>query len=508
GRFEAEGLAPGSYDVAVAADGWSGAVRTGLSLLAGERLEVTIVLAASGGLAGAVRDASGRPVPGALVRAASQPAGGVAIHETRTDAAGAYALRDLEPGPLEVAAVPPGAAGGVPVTVQVTPGDVVRADLVLAETGWLEGLVTRRDRAPLERASVVVVPRLYPAAGGAPAVAEVEPGGRYAVQLPAGEYRAFATFGAPAPGETIRARGPAVRIAPGQTARADLTVGAETGASALVQVLEPSGRPSPGALVSVTAEEDLRGAGTGTTDEDGFARIELEERRQLLVRAVRGGRLAGPAKLAEHGPTLLVLPAGARLTGRVVAAEGPPPAGFTLEVTAVGDDTSVVSTLGGAAGLKAARGVEAPRRLEFGGDRFEVPDAPSGRVRVAARTPGGRTAHVDVSLSPGEERHVDLVLPGDGVLTGRAVDARTRAPIAGASVALVTGGRPSARPEATTGPDGRFRLAGVGAGFRKLHLTAPGYAPVEPEVDPGGEGGGDLGDVPLTRALEGAAAAR
>jgi hypothetical protein len=508
GRFEAEGLAPGSYDVAVAADGRFAAVRAGLTLLAGERLEVTVVLATSSGLVGTVRDAGGRLVPGALVRATAQPAGAGPIFETRTDAAGAYALRDLEPGPLEVAAIPPGAAAGVPVTVQVTPGSVVRADLVLAETGWLEGLVTRRDRAPVERASVVVVPRLYPAAGGAPVVAEVERGGRYAVQLPAGEYRAFATFVAPAGGDVIRARGPAVRVAPGQTARVDVQVGPETGASALVQVLEPSGQPSPGALVSVTAGDDLRGAGSGTTDEEGFARIDLEERGQLLVRAVRGGRLAGPAALAEQGPTLLVLPGGARLTGRVVAQEGPPSAGFTLEVTAIGDDTAVVSTLAGAAGLKAARGVEAPRRLQFGGDRFEVPDAPSGRVRVAARTPRGRTAHADVDLSPGEERRLELVLPGDGVVMGRVVDARTRTPVAGATVALVVGGRTSARPEATTGPDGRFRIAGLGAGFRKLHLAAPGYAPVEPEADPGGEGGGDLGDVPLTRALDGAAAAR
>jgi len=269
---------------------------------------------------------------------------------------------------------------------------------------------------------------------------------------------------------------------------------------AVVQVLEPGGSGSVGALVAVTTADDLRSAGSAVTDEDGFARVDLGERGRLRVRAFRGGHVGGPVPLAASGPTVVTLRAGAVLRGRVVAPEGPPLAGFTLELASLGEDASVAAGTGGAAGAKSAGGVEAPRRLEFAGDRFEIADAPAGLVRVGVRTPGGRLAHAELELAPGEVRELEVALDPGSAVVGRVVDATNRTPVAGASVIVLAEGGPPPRPEATTGADGIFRLTRLPAGRHRLRLVAPGYAPAVLDADLGAGVDIDLGDLALSNA--------
>jgi hypothetical protein len=246
----------------------------------------------------------------------------------------------------------------------------------------------------------------------------------------------------------------------------------------------------------ITTADDLRSAGSAVTDEEGFARIDPVESGKLLVRAFRGGRVGGPVPLAASGPTLVVLRAASQLRGRVLAPDGPPVAGFSLEVTALGDDASVASTIGGAAGVKSARGVQAPRQLEFVGDRFEVADVSAGPVRVRVQTPSGRSGGAELELAPGEVRDVDLVLEPGATVEGRVVDARNR-PVPGASVFVLTSGGSPPQPEATTDAAGLFRLTGLPAGMRLLRLVAPGYTPAERDADLGPSSSLDLGDIAL-----------
>ncbi|MBI5070451.1 MAG: carboxypeptidase regulatory-like domain-containing protein [Deltaproteobacteria bacterium] len=406
GRFALEPLAPGGYDLAVAAEGLGAWRRTGLTLLPGERAELPVALQAAGGVQGTVRDGAGRPVAGALVRAGrgSEEAPG-ARAEARTDEAGRYHLDGLDAGSVELTAARDGAAAGAAASVEVAPGGLVTTDLVLPEGGRLEGTVTRSDRGAAGRARVV----LFPRGSHAPAAsAAVDAGGSYALALAAGEYRALALPEGAAPAGA--ATGLPVRVAPGETARLDLVLRAPEGAATVV-VREPDGTPSAGALVLATTPDDLRSAGSAVTDDDGQAHLLLAAAPAgLRVRAFRGGRFGGPVDLPAVGPSAVTLRAAARLRGRVRSPDGAAPAGFTLELAALGDEISTVSTVGGPAGLRGAQGVQAPRRLEFGGDRFEVADVPAGEVRVQVRTVSGRVASAEVTLAPGEVRELSLTL--------------------------------------------------------------------------------------------------
>jgi hypothetical protein len=146
--------------------------------------------------------------------------------------------------------------------------------------------------------------------------------------------------------------------------------------------------------------------------------------------------------------------------------------------------------------VKSARGVQSPRQLEFGGDRFELADVPAGPVRVRVRTPSGRSGGAELELAPGEVRDVDLVLEPGATVEGRVIDARNR-PIPGASVFVLTGGGSSPRPEATTDAAGLFRLTGLPAGMHRLRLVAPGYTPAERDVDLSPSSNLELGDIAL-----------
>jgi hypothetical protein len=288
-----------------------------------------------------------------------------------------------------------------------------------------------------------------------------------------------------------------LRVFPGQESRLELYLDGPTGAAgvpAVVQVLEPDGSGSPGTLVLVTGGDDLRRAGSAVTDEGGLARVDLTERGTLLVRALRAGRSGGPVPLATSGPTVVTLRAPAQLRGHVIAPEGRPVAGFKLQLVALGDDVSVASSIGGPAGLKNARGT---LHREFTGERFDLADAPAGPVGVSVQTPSGRSGHAQLELAPGESREVDILLEPGASVEGRAVDARSGTPVAGAAVIVLDGLGSPPRSEVTTEVDGRFRVAGLAMGLRRLRVVAAGYAPVERDAELGSGGGVDVGEIAL-----------
>ncbi|HET9595977.1 MAG TPA: carboxypeptidase-like regulatory domain-containing protein, partial [Anaeromyxobacteraceae bacterium] len=380
---------------------------------------------------------------------------------------------------------------GVSTWADVAAGSLARVDLAVPETGTLEGLVSRRDRGPVGRATVTVLP----AGSRVPAArVDVDARGRYRVQLPAGEYAAFA-----APGDGAdaapRERPAPVRVAPGNGTQLDLVLSAGPGTPSVVRVVEQEGVASAGTLVLVTTTDDLHAVATAVTDDEGLVRVEVDARGPLHARAVRGGRVGGPVPLAPSGPTVVTLRAPAQLRGTVVALDGPPAGGFTLELVALSEDASVATTLGGAAGRKSAHGVEAPRRLDFADERFEIPDAPAGPVRLMVQTTSGRSGVAEAVLTPGGVHEVQVVLDPGASVEGRAVDARTRRPVVGASV-LVGDGRP-ARAQARTDADGSFRLSGLPSGPRLVRVLAPGYAPAEryAQLEPSADI--DVGEVAL-----------
>jgi hypothetical protein len=485
GRFAFEGLAPGRYDLDVTAEGYTSAVRTGLAVLPGERFEVALALDGTGAVEGKVTGPDGAPAAGVRVRAGRRlgaPAGNVDA-EARTGPDGRYRVTGLERGPSEVVASQEGGPPAASAAVDVAPGEVAHADLVLAPSGALEGEVRGEDGAPPRAATVVLQPA-RPGVGSLAAVRlPVGADGRYGGEVPAGDWRAVAAPAAAGAGRTAsRSQAVPVRIAAGATARLDLVLrlAPEPAADAPVAtVVEPGGAPCPGALVVATSQERMIAA--AYADEDGRAVLERlpGDRTGLAVRARQGGRSGGPVPLAPA--VTVVLQPGAALAGRVVGRGGAPVAGFSLELTPTLDE---------------ALGFGAPVRLEFAGDRFEVPDAPLGPVRVVARTPDGRRGEAVAEVVEGGGAELTVPLDPGAELRGRAVDARGAA-LAGALVAL-TG--PDARPVVVpnaTGGDGRFRLGALAPGRRTLRLSAPGLEPAERAVELRPGEAIDVGDVPL-----------
>ncbi|MCG8455263.1 MAG: carboxypeptidase-like regulatory domain-containing protein, partial [Holophagales bacterium] len=111
GRFELEQVAKGSFDLAVAAEGYRLFRRAGLEMAAGGEVRDLLVELEKGSvLTGTVRGAGGLPVVSALVSASreSESRGIPNRFPVETDARGRYRLDFLEPGSWEVSVLAEG----------------------------------------------------------------------------------------------------------------------------------------------------------------------------------------------------------------------------------------------------------------------------------------------------------------------------------------------------------------------------------------------------------------
>jgi hypothetical protein len=185
-------------------------------------------------------------------------------------------------------------------------------------------------------------------------------------------------------------------------------------------------------------------------------------------------RTSAPAGAREEAPVRVPSEAVAFVVGRLVDAEGRPVSGGSvrLEFPHTGD-----RPVAGEADDRGAFEV----RLSLSGDHGTADLVATGPTHVPVR--------VTIAVRPGETSHVgDLVLAAGGAAHGRVVDEDGR-PIAGA---WVTEGWPRVPPEsqrrrvgprtfsdageiARTDADGRFRLAGIRPGPRRLYAGTDGH---------------------------------
>jgi hypothetical protein len=113
-------------------------------------------------------------------------------------------------------------------------------------------------------------------------------------------------------------------------------------------------------------------------------------------------------------------------------------------------------------------GQQMPARSELGRDgSYAVQLAEPGEYRVMVMRSGAGAFQSRVTIT-GEMVH-DIEI-GGASLSGRVVDAATRAPLAGATIRQTF-------VEVRTGGDGRFTLDNVPDGAQTLVAGAPGYAP-------------------------------
>ncbi|WP_141617712.1 carboxypeptidase regulatory-like domain-containing protein [Myxococcus sp. AB036A] len=448
---------PGEYDVTVRAAGMTGRVFEAVVVNPGGHTPLDVRLEpATAVLEGLVVDAEGRPLGGAQVRAEPSSFSGVA-HTALTDAEGAWKLEGLEAGPTSVRARREGSQRWTSRMETLKAGVVTRADFTLADSGSVWGQVTRASGGPLtEPALVHAVPR----GGSGTASTETDAQGQFQLELPAGVYQLVALLHQTPAIYFHMESDPFVTVPSGGAVRQDLLLKEDSVLSGVV--LEPSGVPSPLAIVAAIQGGDFPMTRKERADEAGqFAMPPRPQGAQPLElvahNAGRVGRL--PAAHEDQAPLTVRLEPAATLRGRVVAGSGAAPDGFTLELLEANGEA-----------LPWAGAWPTTRR--FAGSTFLLPDAPAQALKVTVRTEDGRTGEAQVTLRPGGTSDVEVPLTG-GVasISGRAVWSRGGGPAPGVAVFLdkAVGGR----PDAFTGQDGRFRLSDVRPGIHTVRLLPP-----------------------------------
>ena len=492
GNFFIAGLAPGQYDVDIAADGFTPDQRRGLVLIEGQKFPLQVTLKANGMLQGMVHDLAGKTVAAAVVRAS--PQFGDPVGEARTDTTGAYQLANVPAGRMMVSAMRDGATLGARQVADVPEGGVARLDLTLAEEGLLTGRVLRKTGVPVLDGSATV--QVSPATGrfGMPdfGAVQVDPDGSYRASVPAGSYRITAAqAGAPA---SFRGSGNAVfaTVEAGQTVARDVTVddAADPQSGLTGTVLEPGGAPSAGATVMVLNPSGSRAIAIAQADETGsfhFDRARADLPDVFDVSGVNGGRMGKSTVGSGQTQAAIQLQPAASLRGRVASAAKVDGFSMTISLKQGGR----VAFFGGGGGAMQ-------RQLQFAGDQFVADDLPATDVLVNVATNDGRTGDGAISLVSGQPSQLDIALQDAGNVLGHVVD-ENGASVSGAFVTLdhspSVGG-----DERISGADGRFRLINVAPGDHSYLIFSAGFRSTTGNLSLQPGQALDLGTVQITRS--------
>ncbi|AFE04482.1 PDZ domain-containing protein [Corallococcus coralloides DSM 2259] len=459
GRFEVGGLAPGAYDVQVRAPGFQPLTRTGLGVLAGQRFELVLELAAPGRIEGTVVDGSEAPLPGVSVVAQLRWRPLPDALPSVTDAQGRFTLEDVPEGTVYVAARRADSEDEVRQPVRVEAGKTATARLTLVGEGVLEGTVRKEDGARPSGAVTVTAHRVGAAASESVDV-PAKPDGTWSMRVGAGRYQLSAWLSA------LRFQNgdqqQVVELEAGGRRHVDLVVG-EPRKPLRVTVLEPNGAPSVHATVMATEAGHTDIQAEEMTDAAGQAVLALDGLGSDAWRvwSTNGGRQGEAASVSASQKELtLQLKPAAQLRGTVRSAGGREVRGFALTVTAARGEDDFLSSV----------------ERQFSGDSFQVDDVFPTRVTVTATLPDGRAGKVDVTLASGAEARVEVVVDAGGGVSGRLVDARTNEPLAGAYVDADGIASP------TTGADGRFELKDLAPGAHRLTAWSRGRELVDRRV--------------------------
>lgn len=491
GAFSAR-LEDGGKGLAVAALGYRGQ-RVRLAAggpAADQRLDVR--LAASADLRGRVRDPEGFELGGAEIEATPRteellllgagdqvemfrdPAIRADPRSARTDSLGGFRLADLAPGltyQLEVRLAGYATrALTVPVERGETPENV---EIVLEPGAVVSGRVVGADGQPIDGAEVELRSDASTLSPHSEHVAASDAAGRFAFTgVGQGTFSAFAE----AQGFVAKIV-PGLEVRPGQDADLGELV-LEPTVTLFGRVTDPWGETLPGARIAArqTAPPPARSGGklAALADRDGSFEIAGVSPTALLrVRASHDGfqdAVLSEIRADPETPLSVVLHPGIPVGGRVVDAQGFPVARASVELR-TGLDAE------GLAGAELGTATETDRD-----GHFAFPAQAPGVIRLAARSPQGRSEPVELALEPDRDAtRLTLELRPAAALTGRVVgpDGNT---VAGAH--LDVQGRADARSgpgdfsTATgdvSGDDGRFRIGGLEAGSYLLTADHPDF---------------------------------
>jgi hypothetical protein len=463
GSFTLTGLPEGqAVTLYVSAEGYLSAARQGIKVPAEQPLRVT--LSPGSRIAGRVVDESGAPVTRAQVLAVHEGDGpGAGGAAGPLDEEGHFVIEGVSPGRFTLAVA---VAGFLPAQrrgVEVVAGkDVSGLELVVRKGAVVEGRVTTADGHPVAGARLRVMPTADPAgpllaALGLPeAVADED--GAYQLAGVAEGTRAIAAEDRDHPKalQTLAVR-------PGSN---HLDFQLADGREVSGRVVDPQGQPVPGAEVSLSSRGGVWPATSGPDGgfrmaavPDGAYRLVAEKEGWATARSPDEVRVAGEAVAG----LVVRLDRGGAIVGKISGL------GF--------EDLSRVQI-----SANSATGGQ-PGQVDYQGS-YRIEALPPGEWIVEAFVPENRRAVGKVQLAPGQAQ-ASLDLAFDAGLTLSGVVLQGERPVAGAMV-TVQSPNGGLLHGARSGPDGRFRVEGLGAGpveIVVLAKDAPFRQPLDLSVD-------------------------
>jgi uncharacterized GH25 family protein len=367
---------------------------------------------------------------------------------------GSFVLEGIKPGMTQVVVNAPGYTTARVPNIEVEDGKTAPDVEVDVETGAkLIGRVTGPDGSPLSGVSV----RNDPMGGGR--VMRFDANDNSAMTDPSGEY----TIDTLEPGEktfTFNRSGyiaqqKTVTIAGGKDSRLDVQM--STGMRATGFVVTDGGAPVPDASVRAMSASEMDGGREGHSDANGAFTIEGLAPGHYTFNAAKTGYSAGVIRdvdIASSGPVRIILKSGGVITGHVN--------GLTAQELA---QTTVFANGAGTSGGPMG-GSTAP--VDNAGN-FRIEGAPSGTVRISARTGamfGGSSksaAAKTVELEPGGTAQVDVDFKSSTVIRGRVT--RNGAAVPNAQVMFIPrGARSQTSASVAADADGRYELNGLDDG--------------------------------------------
>lgn len=521
GRFAVESLPAGPCEISASAPGYvQGGPVTGrpraVDGVEGAPARVTLELSETATVSGRIEGGTGAPEQVELsvlyIEAGGEAASFHVEVDAHPDASGAFELRGLLPGELQILAEPPEDGMGESEVLVLAPGALRRGVLIrLGSTAELAGRVSASDDGlPVAGATV----RVYASGASVAARVESDQDGRYSLQRLA-----------PGPAlVTISARGFVARTnLPVELLAGDaseLSVELERAPGFVGQVLGPDGQPVVGASIFVqSATETPQGTSgrrVATTRAEGRFNVARHLVWPVFVQASHDELGASPWTRVESAgeDVTLRLGGGSGLVGRVVDSRGQAVDGVR------------VSALTGARGRNAAASDGAGAAADPRDGRFHIAVGRPGIWSVVAGAPGfapAESARFEVLAG----RIVDvgtLVLRPGARIVGLVVDAETRAPLAGAKVSAQGSDARGPTGEGgggATGADGRFSIDRLPPRRMSLQVSADGHrmrllTGVEPRAgevtdvgtvmlasDGGRRGGMDYGGIGASLRIEG-----
>jgi membrane-associated protease RseP (regulator of RpoE activity) len=430
GARTAIGLPPGTYAVRAGCEGF--APGPPLQIVITDRDVVGQIWRVEPGatVRGRVLTRRGDPIAGDGVqlsageRSFSSPA--------RTGPDGSFAIAGLPAATYEVS-VTHGSGEVKLAPLVVAERATIDRDLVIDDTGGIRGVVASADGRPVSQirvdAGIDGDARWHD-------LTWTDDDGRFLFDgAPPGRYRLSTTPEGREVDVTVRA---------GETVEARLETEARSGVIRGT-VVGTDGVPIADAVVAVSTGYEQDEARVSTGPGGAFEVRSLRAQESYWLTAYRPG--GGSATVRNVG------------VGDTVEIRIRPPG--SIEGTVTGAPDPVVLQITGETSQKLT--------LFRTGGRYAFTGLPPGPYEITAEIEG-KHARVDVTLAEGEhKRGVDLRVQGLTTITGRMIDARTRAPVAGLFVKLVEPGSDMVEDSEKTDAGGRFTFRDRRPGTKMIY---------------------------------------